>query len=58
MTPGAGELQIAEVAVLTPRTKTLISGFRSAYAQLRKLDSEGKDPPHLPPLLPQPETDG
>ena len=48
----------AEMAVLTLRTETVISGFMSAYAQLRKLDSEGKDPPHLPPLLPQPGRDG
>lgn len=57
MTPGADELQTAEVTVLNQSTETLISGFASARAQLRWLDSEEKDLPHLPPLLPQPGRD-
>lgn len=48
------EHKTAEIATLSPSTETLILGFMLACTQLRWLDSKGKDPPHLSPLLPNP----
>lgn len=52
VTSKVGELQTTGMAVLTLSTETLILRFVSKRAQLRWLDSKGKDPPHLPTSTP------
>lgn len=56
--PKEREATDPEMAVLSQSMETLFSLLLSAYAQLRWLGLEGKDPPHLPSLLLQLERDG
>lgn len=54
---GGGELQTAETAVLSPRIETNLK-VCAGKRRVTRLVPEGKDPPHLPLLLPQPGEHG